>query len=145
MIVVAFSFQAVEAFLNNEIAQSKHKEIRVKRKDKWITLTPEEVERQLPTEEKAATILPELLGVPTPKGKRPWDGFKKLKTARDATIHIKNKDTYQISASDNLFLDFLTDDLEFYPKSAINLVNWFYRDRKNPRWLKMLKKLEDIK
>ncbi|TRO37586.1 hypothetical protein [Ectopseudomonas mendocina] len=145
MIVVTFSFQAIEAFLNNEISHTAQKEIRVKRKEKWQVLTPQEAERVLSTEEKAANVLPELLAISTPKGKKPWEGFKKLKDARDATIHIKNKDTYQISASDNLFLNFLTEDLESYPMAALNLVNWFYTNRDSPRWLKLLSERESIK
>lgn len=40
MIVVTFSFQAIEAFVNNEIVHKSIGDIRVKRKNKWQTFTP---------------------------------------------------------------------------------------------------------
>ena len=55
-------------------------------------MTADELERNLTTKEKLATILPALVGVPNPKGKKVWQDFAALKDARDATIHIKSKD-----------------------------------------------------
>lgn len=144
MIVATFSYQAIEAFLNNEMVHKAKNDIRVKRRKKWQTFTPTEAERSLSTEEKAATVLPEILNVSTPKGKAPWEGFKKLKTARDATIHIKNKDIHQMSDSENLFYNFLVDDPELFPQYAYNLVNWFYKNTEQPRWLKLLAENEKI-
>lgn len=144
MIVVTFSFQAIESFVNNEMVHKSISDIRVKRKNKWQTFTPIEAERTLSTEEKVATVLPEILKVPTPKGKAPWEGFKKLKAARDATIHIKNKDIHQLSESDNLFFNFLIDNPVLYPQYAFNVVNWFYKNTEQPRWLRLLAKRENI-
>ena len=144
MIAVTFSFQAIEAFLNNEIVHNAKDNIRVKRKNKWITFTPIDAERNLSTEEKAATVLPEILKIKTPKGKVPWEGFKKLKAARDSTIHIKNKDILQLSESENLFFNLLIDDPELYPKYAYQLIKWFFKDRKQPRWFEHLAKQENI-
>lgn len=138
MIVVTFSFQAIEAFLNNEIVHNAKGDIRVNRRNKWITYTPLEAERKLSTEEKAAIVLPEILGISTPKGKIPWEGFKTLKTARDSTIHIKNKDIHQLSESENLFFNLLIDDPELYPKYAYQLIEWFFKGRKPPRWVELL-------
>ena len=92
MIAVTFSYQAIEVFCNHTIAREIKEATEVKRRKKRVILSPLELERQLSTEEKISLILPKIKGLPTPKGKRPWEAFKKLKEARDSTIHMKNID-----------------------------------------------------
>ncbi|HEY1057915.1 MAG TPA: hypothetical protein VGE55_04210 [Limnobacter sp.] len=138
MVVVTFSFQAIEAFVNNEIVHNAKGDIRIKRKGKLHVYTPIDAERALSTEEKVAIVLPDILKIPTPRGKTPWEGFKKLKKARDATMHLKNKDVHQLSGSESLFIDLLVDDPEQYPLYAFELVNWFYKGREKPRWFQLL-------
>lgn len=152
MITVTFSFQAIEAFLNHEIVHNATLPIRIKRKEKWISYSPQDVERVLSTEEKAAVVLPEIFQLSTPKGKKPWDGFKRLKTARDSTIHIKSKDIHQlfkmennqISSPPNLFFELLIENPECYPKYVFYLVEWFVKNKEFPRWLKLLAERENL-
>jgi hypothetical protein len=149
MIAITFSFQAIETFLNHEIVHNAKSPIRVKRRnDKWITYTPQEAERNLSTEEKAAIVLPEIFQICTPKGKKPWEDFKKLNTARDSTIHIKSKDIHQVSKigsiSENLFFNLLIDDPVYYPQYAFHLVEWFVKNKELPRWFKLLAERENL-
>lgn len=145
MVVATFSFQAIEAFVNYELIHNAKSDIRIKRRKKWQTYSPTEAERVLSTEEKIGTVLPEVLGVPTPKGKQPWEGFLKLKDARDATIHIKNKDVHQSGDNENnLFINFLLDNPQSYPEYAFRLIEWFYKNRSRPRWLKLLTEQESF-
>lgn len=144
MIAITFSFQAIETFLNHEIVHNAKLPIHIKRNGKRFQCTPQEAERILSTEEKAATVLPEILKICTPKGKNPWEGFKKLKTARDSTIHIKSKDIHQVSNSENLFFNLLIDDPENYPKYAFHLVEWFVQNKESPRWFKFLAERENL-
>jgi hypothetical protein len=144
MVVVTFSFQAIEAFVNNEMVHNANGNISVKRKKKWYSYTPTEAERALSTEEKIATVLPKIFEISTPKGKKPWEGFNKLKRARNATIHLKNKDIHQLTDSENLFINLLIDDPEKYPVYAFNIVNWFYKERKRPRWFQLLAEKQNI-
>lgn len=145
MVVATFSFQAIEAFVNYELIHNSKTDIRIKRRKKWYTFSPMEAERVLSTEEKVGTVLPEILGIPTPKGKKPWEGFLKLKDARDGTIHIKNKDVHQNNESENnLFINFLLDNPQSYPEHAYKLIEWFYKDRSKPLWLNLLTEQENF-
>jgi hypothetical protein len=152
MIAITFSFQAIEAFLNHEIVYNAKSSIIIKRGKKHISYTPQDAERYLSTEEKAAIVLPEILQISTPNNKKPWEGFKKLKTARDSTIHIKSKDLHQVTkmennqmiSSPNLLADLLNENPECYPKYAFYLVAWFVKNQEFPRWLKLLSERENL-
>lgn len=144
MVAATFSFQAIEAFANNEMVQNAKGDIKIKRRKKWFSYTPIEAERELSTEEKLASVLPDIFNVSTPKGKQPWEGFMKLKKARDSTMHIKNKDVHQLTGSESFFIDLFVDDPERYPAYAFNLVNWFYKDKERPRWLRLLSERENF-
>lgn len=153
MIAITFSFQAIETFLNHEIVCNAKSPIQIKaRNGKLMNYSPQDAERYISTEEKAAIVLPEIFKICTPKGKKPWEGFKKLKSARDSTIHIKSKDIHQVSkidnnlitSSENLFFNLLIDDPENYPKYAFHLVEWFVKNKELPRWFNMLAEREDI-
>ncbi|WP_372810185.1 hypothetical protein [Pseudoalteromonas nigrifaciens] len=136
MIAVTFSYQAIEVFCNHTIARELKEAVEVKRRKKRVTLSPTELERQLSTEEKVSLILPKIKGLPTPKGKRPWEAFKNLKVARDSTIHMKNIDQ-QVLDTESLYFQFLSKDCEIFPKAAIAMIHYFLKD-KEPRWLKKL-------
>ncbi|MEJ6079881.1 hypothetical protein MT391_15295 [Vibrio sp. 1-Bac 57] len=136
MIAVTFAFQAVEVFCNHTIARELNEAIEVKRRKKRVTLSPLELERQLSTEEKISIILPQIKGVPTPKGKKPWEAFKNLKVARDSTIHMKNMDQ-QVIDKESLFFQFLSKDCETFPQAAIAMIHYFLKG-KEPRWLQKL-------
>jgi hypothetical protein len=106
-------------------------------------MSPSELERQLSTEEKLSIVLPKVLKKTTPKGKQPWNSYKKLKVARDATIHMKYTDQ-QVLGSDTLYFQFLnTPDITSYPKAAINMLLWFTSENV-PRWLEKLSDENDI-
>ena len=139
MIAVAFSFQAIEVYANHTISRNLRESIEVKRGKKRILLTPPELERQLSTDEKLASVLPRLLNVPTPKGKQVWEKYKVLKDTRDATIHLKSYDLKSNNESDNehLFFQFLNIDPLQYPKAAEAMVKYFERQNV-ARWLSAL-------
>jgi hypothetical protein len=136
MVAVTFSYQAIEIFCNHTIARELKGEIEVKRRKKRVTFSPLELERQLSTEEKISLILPKIKGLSTPKGKKPWEAFKRLKGARDSTIHMKNIDQ-QVVDTESLYFQFLSNDCELFPQAAIAMIQYFLSG-KEPRWLKKL-------
>lgn len=136
MVSVTFSYQALEVFSNHTIARELKKAMTVKRRKKRILLSPEDLERQLSTEEKLSVVLPEIRNLPTPKGKQPWESFKKLKYARDATIHLKSKDQ-QVVDRESLFFVFLSQDPESFPRAAVEMIRYF-TSTNEPRWLSEL-------
>lgn len=136
MIVASFSYQALETFCNHTIIRELSEPLGVKRRKKRLILTPLELERQLSTSEKLSLVLPKIKGIPTPKGKKVWEPFKRLEEARDSTIHLKSKDQ-ATTDRESLFFQFLNHQSTEYPKAAADMVRYFVRE-KEPRWLKSL-------
>ncbi len=116
---VTFSFQAFETYSNQSIADKLNHPYLLERKDGTQEVSPEELQRVATTEEKLGKILPDILGTESPKGKRVWHQFKKLKTIRDTTIHLKSHDAYMKGEVDrgSLFYQFLHRRNEEYPSS----------------------------
>lgn len=139
MITVTFSFQALEVFANHTISRELREPMEVKRGKNKLLLTPSELERQLSTDEKLASVLPKIRKVPTPKGKQVWEKFKVLKDTRDATIHLKSRDLKSDSKSEkeHLFFQFLNVRPMQFPKAAEEMVRYFEQDN-TPRWLSAL-------
>jgi hypothetical protein len=145
IISVTMSFQAIEIFANAIIGRKATKNIVVKRKaGVEKDLTPMEAERELSTEEKLGQVLPNILGVSSPRGIRAWQSFKTLKEARDATVHLKSRDIYTRNdvGRESLFFYFLNHDARKYPGSAIKVISHFF-PKDLPRWLRHAKEIAD--
>jgi hypothetical protein len=139
------SFQAIEIFANAIIGRKSTKNIVVNRKGGVEkNLTPIEAERELSTEEKLGQVLPNILGVSSPRGHRPWQSFKSLKEARDATVHLKSRDIYTRNDADreSLFFYYLNHDAREYPGAAIKVISHFFPEQL-PRWLRYAKEIAD--
>lgn len=98
---VVFAFTALESFANEVIAN----EVRTKgytytttrsmRKGKAgerVMYRGEKIERNVSLNEKLAQVLPDALGVSSPKGLHLWRSYKNLKDWRDRIIHLKMAD-----------------------------------------------------
>lgn len=147
MVAITMSFQAVEIFANAIIGRKATKNILVKRKGGVLkNLAPMEAERELSTEEKLGQVLPDILGVPSPRGNRVWQSFKTLKNGRDATVHLKSREIYTRSDVDreSLFFYYLNRDARTYPTAAIKLILHFFPKQPHvPRWLRKAKEIAD--
>jgi hypothetical protein len=135
MLSAVFSFQALEAFCNQVILRELKDSLEVKRKEKRVTLCPNDLERQLSTNEKLSQVLPKIRSVPTPKGKTVWEPFKRLQQARDATVHLKASDQYSTD-HESLFFQFFSHKASEFPSAAAEMIRYFYPvlDTR-PRWL----------
>jgi len=145
---VIFSFQALEAFSNYEIAQNLKGKFELKRGKDTKSVTPRELERIASTEEKLASVLPTILSLPSPKGRTVWGAFANLKRTRDASVHLKSNDQYPNripggEEHDSLFRQFLiSDDIAYFVRAAINMMCYFYpTERRTPRWLRAAQEL----
>ena len=87
---VVFSFTALEAFANEAIP--KEFEYKIEKKGETTLLKKPDIERSVNLDEKLHSVLPQALGVATPKGKKPWQHYKLLKGMRDRIIHLKSVD-----------------------------------------------------
>jgi len=136
MVVVAFSYQAIEAFANSVISQHSSKKIKIKRKKDTVEIDSSDAERNLSTEEKLAKVLPFLLNIPSPSGKKLWGNFKKLKDIRDTTIHFKSEDMftkYRID-TDSLYYHFFDTNPITYVSTAYEVIKYFLLPHDYPRW-----------
>ena len=87
---VVFSFTSLEAFANEAIP--KDFEYSVVKKNETALFKKPDIERSINLDEKLHSVLPQALGVASPKGKRPWQQYRLLKNMRDRIIHLKSID-----------------------------------------------------
>lgn len=144
IISVTMSFQAIELFANAVIGRRATNNIVVKRKGGDQTMTPTEAERALSTEEKIGQVLPNIVGVASPRGIRVWQSFKTLRVGRDATVHLKSKDLYTRNDIDreSLFFYYLNHDVRKSPAAAIKVISHFWPNGL-PRWLQHAKEISE--
>jgi len=137
MTAMAFSFQALETFSNTIIAEKLKQIYHLKRRKKALELSAGELQREASTEEKLGVILPEILSTRTPKGDKVWQDFKDLKAARDTTIHMKALDAYLGVNIDKetFFYKLLNVEAKEFPRAAISMMAFFFKDDQLPRWL----------
>jgi hypothetical protein len=142
MIAVTFSFLALETFCNWEISERVQNTLSICRNKIDETLSVDELERKLSTGDKLHLAPPKLFGTTSPKGKKVWINFKKLKNARDSIVHLKSSDQYPNRSvhgsveEDSLYFVFLSNKMTFFPKAAIEMIQHFFTNSKEfPRWL----------
>jgi len=136
MSTVVFSFQCIEAYANEEIANYVKGPMEIPRKNGIERLSPEELERKLTTEEKLTIVLPQLRSIRSPKGKASWGHFRELKDVRDSTVHLKSRDQYVRGKIDNesVYHRLLRRRAYWYPTVAVQLIRHFCL-KTPPRWL----------
>jgi hypothetical protein len=133
------SFQAIEAFANQVIAQNSSGPMMLDGHS--APLSPEQIERRVSTQEKVSTVIPKLLGVPSIKGRHEWQLFRTLKRVRDDAMHFKSGDQYPHSGKikkDSLYDVLLNHDPCSFPLTALRVI-WHIRVKENTdRWLNHL-------
>lgn len=141
MVAVFFSYQAIEAFCNEEILRMSSDSIEVKARRGKESLTKREAERQLSSSEKLGSVLPKILDVATIKGNGLWDKFIELERIRDEVVHLKNQtvqDFNQPKDAEQTLLRLLAKDARFWPRATMEILNHFVRDP-IPDWYMQLK------
>jgi hypothetical protein len=136
---ITFSFLALEAYCNYIISRNWKQPVKVKRKKgKMEELSHTDAERFLSTEEKIKSVLPKIFDVPTPAGKAIWQRFLELKKARDDSVHFKYADQYPVGKdikTDGLFFQIWNTDPHEYPRTAKEVIEYFYQKTSQPDWL----------
>jgi len=133
----SLSFQAIEAFANRTIARLLTGTMLVQRRNGPQQMSAEDIERQISTSEKIATILPTLLNESSIKGGREWQLFDKLRGVRDASTHFKSGDQYPGSGKaekGSLYDVLLNSDPRDFPLSAVRVILKIGLTPQ-PRWL----------
>ncbi len=130
MASVVFSHSALEAFANEVISRAYAGTYRyepVMKNGVSVSYDFNSIERKVSLEEKLATVIPEIFAVPSPKGKRPWNRFQKLKKLRDRIVHCKARDRAPSKPDDDVLWRALIDpagrNVAF---DAYGLIGYFY-------------------
>lgn len=142
MVSVFFAYQALESFSNDEIFRKASEPIEIKIRKKTETLTRREAERKLSTSEKLGTLLPNILNIPTMKGKALWEKFRELEEVRDNVAHLKNQTVHDASRNtenEKVLFTLLANDLARWPRIAMYILEYFIRGSQ-PDWFKELQK-----
>ena len=132
------SYAAIEAFCNNVVVDRSNGPITLKRRKGVETMSPEEVERLVSTDEKLKRVVPDLLAYPTPAGKAVWQKYVKLKNLRDSVTHFKRKDQARHAARSNeptALQDLITADPLSFPETAMAVIGYFFAAGTIPRWM----------
>lgn len=137
MIAVIASFLSLEMSCNEMISRELKGTFEIKRNKQIVTLAPDELERKASTDEKLGDILPKLLAIQTPKGTKLWERYLELEAARDATVHFKSSETKNRPDIDreSLFFQIFRRDSVDFPKTACEIIQYFYGSKVLPRWL----------
>lgn len=127
MTSAVFSFQCLEAFANRVISNSVKNPMELSRRRGVETLTPEELERNLSTDEKLTVVLPSVLSVRSPKGTKVWPLYRDLKEVRDSTVHLKSADHYVRGRADreSVYHRLLNRSPMEFPRTAAKIVRHF--------------------
>lgn len=137
---VVFAYSALEAFANELISWAYAGTYRyepVIKNRVSVSYDLESVERKLSLEEKLARVIPSIFSIPSPKRKRPWNRFQKIKKLRDRIVHCKARDRNASKPDDNvLWRALLEPSARNVAFDAYNLMGYFYEaiPTEMPRW-----------
>lgn len=139
---IIFAHTALEAFTNEEIPDEFVYEIEETTESGIVVVrqyNKEQIERKFSLSEKLASVLPKVMNIQSPKGKKLWGGFVHLKKLRDRIIHMKSKDRTH-SKHGNMYPESIWSDLldpkqRHYPSIAKSIILHF-KAKDSVHWLK---------
>ena len=129
MIAATFSYQALETY-SNQVIEDKlpdGKTFVVTRNGEQRALDAASLQRDASTEEKVATIMPDLVGKPLSKQSKLWQQFTILRRVRDSIIHLKTIDHRSAAELDRetVFYRLLNNTPAMYAKTAVEVMRHF--------------------
>ena len=98
----------------------------------------EQIERYVSLDEKLNTVLPQIIGVSSPKGKAEWANYRRLKKIRDRIIHNKRVDRVPSKGKDETLWRFLCDsDFRDFATHVKGIIDYYWQTvggDKTARW-----------
>ena len=88
---IVFAYSALESFANEEVPPDFLFEKEEKLESGLVIVrqfVKDDIERSFSLSEKLATVLPETLNSPSPKGEKPWAGFVHLRSRNSSFLPI---------------------------------------------------------
>jgi hypothetical protein len=136
---VVFSYQAVEAFANEEVQRLVTTPMTLDLRGRLEQCDAEAIERRASTEQKLVDVLPSAMQVRPAKKSTWWSSFKALARIRNDIVHLKAARAYPRSASgvaaQSIFHELLfTNSLLSFPKTSIAALEHFQQGDP-PGWL----------
>lgn len=135
---IIFAFSSIEAWANEEIPDNYQYEYQ-RGSGIFVSQSKEAIERRVDLSEKLATILPEIMNVPSPKGTKIWQQFVELKRMRDRVIHLKSSDRATSKDRDlypdSIWSKLLDPSQPNYPSYAKHVIT-HYISQERYHWLK---------
>lgn len=142
MISAVFAYQAVETFCNGVIGRELQGTMKVRRGRKSRELAPDQIARQLTTQDKLVMVLPKIRSVESPEGTSKLRRFERLGAIRDATVHLKVHDHFGKDWNALVFrlLDIKATE---FPSAAAMMIYHYFKPDAEPRWLLRFLKVRD--
>ncbi len=141
ILTATFCYGALEAFSNYFIGARLKSNVTVSRQGGDLEIIPEDVPRRLSLEEKLGTVLPEIIGVRSPRGLNVWSHFKHIKSVRDASVHLKAGDilysgpmALNVATERPLLSAFFQDDIVDFPKYTLEMIEHFGPPLEGSQW-----------
>jgi len=132
---IILSFSAIEAFANEVIPEDFQYAHYRKSKIILETANKQQIERHISLEEKLSQVIPEVLGIPSPKTHKSWSDFKVLKKLRNRIIHMKSQDR-KSSGPENDTLWHELIKLNTPHKTAFEVIKYFTSKMdRPPQWV----------
>ncbi len=131
---VIMAFSGLEAFVNEMIPDDYRYYTHRTSKTILEPINKEAIERSLSLNEKLKSVLPDALKIKSPKGRKCWGGFIKLKKIRDRIIHMKTADRESSGpANPNLWHELFKVSCPH--RQAMNMIDFFLKETKTqPKW-----------
>ncbi len=133
-ISIIMAYCALEAFCNDAIPED-HEYWHTQKSDIILERSNKsDLERYFSTGYKIDVILPSVFEVESPKGKKAWQSYKKLKECRDALVHAKSSETRSVGLDDkNLWNKLFVIEKPYL--LAKDIFSWFLRSKESlPVW-----------
>ncbi len=129
-----FSITAIESYVNEKIPDDYT--YTKNRGDKKCTesYNKDQIERFISLDEKISDILPIILKVKSPKGKKIYQNYLAAREVRDRIIHMKSKDR-KSGEKKTIWNDLLNKNHVNPVMSATELIKYFFQDNQLPKWL----------
>lgn len=132
---VVMAYTAIEAFVN-EVIPNEYEHWSNQKSDVILEKSDKnDIERWFSTDDKLLQVLPESLKVDSPKGKRAWTSYRRLKKLRDRVIHMKSEDRRTTNDKTESIWDSLAKAADPPHAQALDIIGYFVSALPDePRW-----------
>lgn len=132
---IVMSFSAIEAFANEAIPQDFIYHF-TQRDGTTVALVGTELERRVSLDE--SSVLPSAYEIKSPKGKKAWEIYRKLKAIRDRLVHLKTVDRRASGPEDQTLWGSLIENRnENFAQNALSVIGSFPALVANRRWYRL--------